>query len=135
MLALHKTLLTASIALGAALITTSASAGMITEYSDTWKPGFSNIDSGPAQYARTVHTDMDTSYKTGSTRVTRTIQLNSYEPGAVLTENGYEKVIIEFDPSQMETASEGKMDHPMTSRTWKPNYFLDDSDHQYHLVK
>jgi len=135
MLQLRKTLLTTSIALGAALIATSASAGMITEYSDTWKPGFSNIDSGPAPYARTVHTDKDTSYKTGSTRVTRTIQLNTSEPGAVPTENGFEKVMVEFDPSQMETASEDNMDRPLTSRTAKPNYFFDDSDYKYHLVK
>ncbi|WP_417820219.1 hypothetical protein [Terasakiella sp.] len=135
MLNLRQSVLATSFAFGVALIAGAAQAGTITEYSQTWKPGFYNTDSGPAAYERTVHVDYDTSYKTGSARITRTIQLNSYQEGAELTENGYELVVTEFDPSQVETAAGQMDDRPLISNIAKPNYFLDDSDNKYHLVK
>ncbi len=136
MLNLRQTLFATSFALAASILGANAQAGAVTEYSSDWKPGFSRTDrTGVNQYERTVYVEHDTGYKTGNTRVTRTIQLSGYKPGAELSENGYELQVIEFDPSQVETAGESMDNRPLVSTTAKPGYFLDDSDHKYHLVK
>ncbi len=104
MFTLNKNLTLSAAIVGAFALSTSAFAGSVTEYSDSWKPGFSYQD-GANHYERVIHVDRDTGYKSGSTRVTRTIISRDYFPGAEATEQGYERADVVFDPSQVVTAS------------------------------
>jgi len=135
MLNISKKSLATALVVGSIALTGSAFAGSVTESSNTWKAGFS-ADDGPYQYTRTIHVDADTGYKSGSAYVVRTTNSDFYVAGSTLDENGYEVTVVDFDPSQLETASDGQGDmRPESLGHAAPNYYLDDSDDRYHLVK
>lgn len=127
-----KTLaLTAALVAGTAA---SALAGTITETSRTWQPGF-YADDAPIGYTRTVEVDYDTGYKAGSARVVKTVTSNLPFDGAAVDENGYEKVVVDFDPSQVATASAGEQTaKPAVVSIWQPGYAADDNG-SYYLTK
>lgn len=127
-----KTLaLTAALVAGTAA---SALAGTITETSSTWKPGFYADDSAQG-YTRTVEVDYDTGYKAGSAYVVKTLTSSLPFEGAYADENGYEKVVVEFDPSQVATAAAGEdASKPAFVKTWQPGYSADDNGY-YYLIK
>lgn len=124
-----------AVIVGSLAFSASAFAGSLTETSSNWKMGFS-FDDSTHEYTRTRHVDYDTGYKSGGTRITRTLISDFYVLGSELSENGYELIKVEFDPSQLATAASGNEDmRPKVIDMWKPNYSLDDSDHRYHLNK
>lgn len=127
-----KTLaLTAALVAGTAA---SALAGTVTETSSTWQPGF-YADDAPNGYTRSVEVDYDTGYKAGGASVVKTLTSNLPFDGASADENGYEKVVVTFDPSQVATASASTdAAKPAISHTWKPGYSADDNGN-YYLTK
>lgn len=113
------------LALAAALVGTfaiSAQAGVITEYSNTWKPGYSLDDSGTTQYSRSVYTSIDTGYNPGSKTVITTETSATAKAGFYLDETGYVRQINVPNP-------QGTLDRPIeqTQNTWAPGFFLDDN--------
>jgi len=135
MLTINKKSLAFAIVASSIAFTGSAFAGSLTQTSNTWMPGY-EFKEDAKHFERTIHVDQDTGYKSGSAYIIKTTISRQAFDGARADENGFERVEVIFDPSQVATASDGNDNMmPKTLNHAAPNYFLDDSDYKYHLSK
>jgi len=90
-------LLAAAVAIASA-ISFSAQAGSITEYSNTWKPGFF-YDEDSRKYTKITYVEKDTGYNPGGRYLTKTEVSQFYKPGYQRDDNGnFFRVVQVLDP-------------------------------------
>jgi hypothetical protein len=109
-------------------ISFSAQAGSITEYSDTWKPGFS-FDDSTHNYTRMKHVEKDTGYNPGSKLITITEVSQSWKPGFQADDNGSFFRVVQVPNSKYNPTFAKKAPHEQS--VWAPNHDYDDGKRSF----
>ncbi len=120
-----KTLST--VALAAALLGTlavTAEAGTVTEYSSTWKPGYTADDSGAYKYSRSTYVDDNTGYNSGSATILQTETSLTPKAGFFFddaTHNYVRQIAVPNPQGEIKGAT------AHSTNLWAPGYFADDN--------
>jgi len=102
----------------------TAQAGTVTEYSNTWKPGYSLDDSGAERYSRTTYVEADTGYNSGAATVVKTETSVTPKAGFYLDDatHNYVRQITIPNPQGVENKPTVH-----SSNTWAPGLYADDN--------
>ncbi len=112
-------------------ISFGAQAGSVTEYSNTWKPGFSH-DDGPYQYTRTKTVQEDTGYYPDSKMMTVTKTSSTPQPGYTPDDNGTYFKVVQVPNPKHGTNMVQKAPHEQSE--WAADHSYDDDKKVYYKI-
>jgi len=104
----------------------SAQAGQVTEYSNTWQPGYVLDDSGVERHSRTSYTDADTGYNSDGATVVKVETSSVSKPGFFADDNNtyVRNVVVKNQKAAVATIEEVRT-------IWAPGYVADDNGYFY----